>query len=49
MAPAEHYCCVPACIFVPDRELDCLTDSHVKLNSLNDMQELLNNTHLIIK
>ncbi len=33
------------CIFVPDRELDFLTDSHVKLNSLDDMQELLNNRH----
>jgi hypothetical protein len=26
-------------------ELDCFTDSHVKLNSLDDMQELLNNYH----
>ncbi len=26
-------------------ELDCLTDSHVKLNNFDDMQELLNNSH----
>jgi hypothetical protein len=37
--------CVPLCIFVPDRELDCLTDTHVKLNILDDMQERLNNSH----
>jgi hypothetical protein len=30
---------VPLCVFVPDKELDCLTDSHIKLNSLDDMQE----------
>ncbi len=28
---------VPLCVFVPDMELDCLTDSHIKLNSLDDM------------
>ncbi len=32
---------VPRCVFVPDKELDCLTDSHIKLNSLDDMQECL--------
>ncbi len=32
---------VPLCVFVPDKELDCLTDSHVKLNSLDDTQECL--------
>jgi hypothetical protein len=37
--------CVPPCIFVPDRELDCLTDSHVKLNILYYTQELLSNSH----
>ncbi len=40
--PAEQHFCVPPCIFVPDRELDPLTDSHFKLNSLDNMQELLN-------
>jgi hypothetical protein len=34
---------VPLCVFVPDKELDCLTDSHIKLNSLDDMQECLSN------
>jgi hypothetical protein len=43
--PAEQNPCVPPCIFVPDRELYCLTGSHVKLNSLDDAQELLNNSH----
>jgi hypothetical protein len=38
--PAEQNCCVTPCIFTPDRELDCLTDSHIKLNSLDDMQDL---------
>jgi hypothetical protein len=27
---------VPLCVFVPDKELYCLTDSHIKLNSLDD-------------
>ncbi len=31
------------CVFVSDKELDCLTDSHIKLNSLDDMQECLSN------
>jgi hypothetical protein len=43
--PAEQNICVPLGIFVPDRELDCLTNSHVKLNILDDMQELLNDSH----
>jgi hypothetical protein len=37
--------CVPPCIFVPDRELDCLTDSHVKLNILVDTQESFSGSH----
>jgi hypothetical protein len=37
--------CVTLCIFVPDRELDCLTNSHIKINILDDTQELLNNFH----
>jgi hypothetical protein len=36
---------VPLCVFVPDKELDCLTDSHIKLNSLDDMQECLRNSN----
>ncbi len=32
---------VPLCVFVPDKELNCLTDFHIKLNSLDDMQECL--------
>jgi hypothetical protein len=24
---------VPLCVFVPDKELDCLTYSHIKLNT----------------
>ncbi len=36
------------CVFVPDKELGCLTNSHIKLNSLDDMQECLsNNNHEI--
>ncbi len=39
---------VPLCVFVPDKELDCLTDSHIKLNSLDNTQECLsNNNHKI--
>ncbi len=34
---------VPLCVFVPDKELDCLTDSHIKLNSLDDTQECFSN------
>jgi hypothetical protein len=36
---------VPLCVFVLDKELDCLTDSHIKLNSLDDMQECLSNSN----
>jgi hypothetical protein len=36
---------VPPFTFVPDRELDSLTDSHFKLNSLDDTKELLNTSH----
>jgi hypothetical protein len=36
---------VPLCVFVPDKELNCLTDSHIKLNSLDDMQECLSNSN----
>ncbi len=35
--PAENSC-VPPYIFVPDRELDFLTDSHVILDILVDTQ-----------
>jgi hypothetical protein len=36
---------VPLCVFVPDMELDCLTDSHIKLNILDDMQECFSNSN----
>jgi hypothetical protein len=36
---------VPLCVFVPDKELDCLSDSHIKLNNLDDMQECLSNSN----
>jgi hypothetical protein len=36
---------VPLCVFVPDKEPDWLTDSHIKLNSLDDMQECLSNSN----
>jgi hypothetical protein len=36
---------VPLCVFVPDVELDCLTDSHIKLNSLDDTQECFSNSN----
>jgi hypothetical protein len=36
---------VPLCVFVPDKELDYLTDSHIKLNSLDDTEEFLNNSN----
>ena len=32
-------------MFVPDKELDCLSSSHVKLNTLDNMQECLRNSH----
>ncbi len=37
--------CVPSYIFVPDRKLDFLTDSHVKLDILVDTQEPFSNSH----
>jgi hypothetical protein len=37
--------CVPPCIFVPDKELDCLTSSHLKLNILDNTQEYLSYSH----
>jgi hypothetical protein len=36
---------VPLCVFVPDKEPNWLTDSHIKLNSLDDMQECLSNSN----
>jgi hypothetical protein len=36
---------VPLCVFFPDKELDCLTDSHIKLNSPDDTQECLSNSN----
>ncbi len=36
---------VPICVFVPDEELDGLTNSHDKLNTLQNMQECLSNSH----
>ncbi len=36
---------VPLCVFVPDKELDGLTNSHVKLNTLDDTQECLSTSH----
>jgi hypothetical protein len=36
---------VPLCVFVPDVELGCLTDSHIKLNSLDDTQECFSNSN----
>jgi hypothetical protein len=32
-------------VFVPDRELDFLTNSHVKLNTLVDTQESFSTSH----
>ncbi len=36
---------VPLCVFVPDEELDCLSDNHIELNSLDDTQKCLSNSH----
>ncbi len=36
---------VPVYVFVPDRELDFLTDSHVKLDTLVDTQESFSGSH----
>ncbi len=32
-------------VFVPDKEPDCLTDSHVKLDTLADTQESFSTSH----
>ncbi len=45
--PAENLC-VPLYVFVPDREPDFLTDSHIKLYALVDTQEPFNTSHHII-
>jgi hypothetical protein len=36
---------VPVYVFVPDREQDLLTDSHVILDTLVDTQESFSNSH----
>jgi hypothetical protein len=36
------------CVFIKDKELDCLTDSHIELNSLDDTQECLSNSNHMI-
>jgi hypothetical protein len=36
---------VPPCVFIPDKELDCLNKSHIKLNTLDNKQECLSNSH----
>ncbi len=36
---------VPLCAFVPDKECNSMTDSHDKLNSLDDMQECLSSSN----
>ncbi len=36
---------VPPCVFVPDEELDGLSNSHDKLNTLGNTQECLSNGH----
>jgi hypothetical protein len=42
--PAEKLC-IPSYVFIPDKELDFLTNSCVKLNILVDTQEPLKNNH----
>jgi hypothetical protein len=42
--PAETSC-VPPYAFLPDRDLDFLTDSHVKLDILVDTQEPFKDSH----
>jgi hypothetical protein len=37
--------CVPVYVFVPDREPDILSDSHVKLDTLVDTQESFSTSH----
>jgi hypothetical protein len=36
---------VPLCVFVPDKDLDGLTNSHDKVNTLDITQEYLSNSH----
>ncbi len=36
---------VPLCVFVPHKEFDCLIDSNIKLNSLDDMGECLSSSN----
>ncbi len=36
---------VPLCVFVPDRTTNWLTDSYIKLNSLDDTQKCLSNSN----
>jgi hypothetical protein len=36
---------VPLYVFVPEKEFNCLTDSCIKLNSLDDRQECLSNSN----
>ncbi len=35
----------PLCVFIPDKELDCLTNSYIKFNTLDDLQECLSNRY----
>jgi hypothetical protein len=44
MAPAENSCVLPY-VFVPDRELDFLTDSYVELDILVGTQETFKDSH----
>ncbi len=44
IAPVEKTS-VPVYVFVQDREPDCLTDSHVKLDTLVDTQESFSTSH----
>jgi hypothetical protein len=37
--------CVPPYVIVPDKELEFLTDSHVKLDILVDVQESFKDSH----
>jgi hypothetical protein len=36
---------VPLCVFVPDEELDGLTNGRDKLNTLDNTQKCLSNSH----
>jgi hypothetical protein len=36
---------VPLCVFAPDEELDGLTNNHDKLNTLDNTQKCLSNSH----